>query len=272
MACSMPFASDDARGLEDEPIRVRQADFAAHLAVVIVQAGRGRLEIEDVRDDRGGEAATAGEFFLRHRVDDHVLHTGHRTGERGAQIIIHRTDDEAFAFPREVVMMRDGGQAGFRDELGHGEAERHVHRDRQDVLRDQHIDLEFLDEPVEFILQRLLEGLDFIGHFAGARGDAKQTGLECRHLGVIEEGEFREMAFGGWGVQQARHPETLVAHRFQDGGPFAGFEGNAVRTVKAGGDKADAARLARGGKEITHNGSDPERASAFDPELGFQSG
>ena len=76
------------------------------------------------------------QFLLRHGIDDHVLHPVQRGRKRRLQIIADAIQREALAFPGEVVVVGDGGQAGFRNHLGHRQPERHMHRDRQDVLRD----------------------------------------------------------------------------------------------------------------------------------------
>ncbi len=144
------------------------------------------------------------------------------------------------------MVVGNDGEGVFGDDLGHSQAEGDVHGDGEDVLRQQDFEVILLDEAVEFVLEALLDGLDLVGDGAGAEGDAEEFTLNVGDLGVVEEGQGGGVADGGRGVELAGHPETGVAHAFEDLRPFAGFEGDAIGAMEAGGDKADALGRASG--------------------------
>src|SRR2546430_15086465 len=98
-----------------------------------------------------------------------MLGARQRRRKGGLEIVVDGAAGEPTAYPGKIVVMRDGGQAGLSDDLGHGQPQRHMHRDGEDVLRDEYFDLEFLEKPVEFVLEPLLDRLDLVGGGAGTR-------------------------------------------------------------------------------------------------------
>ena len=52
-------------------------------------------------------------------------------------------------------MVRDGGNAGLGNHLGHGQAERNMHRNGENILRDEHLEIETFDKLVDRFLQLL---------------------------------------------------------------------------------------------------------------------
>ena len=50
------------------------------------------------------------------------------------------------------MVVRNRGHLRLRKKLRDGDAERHMHRDREDILRDEHIDPVPFDEVVERLL------------------------------------------------------------------------------------------------------------------------
>ena len=176
-----------------------------------------------------------------------MFHVVEQRRKGGLEVVVDGVEGEALALPGKVVVVGDDGDGGFGDHLGHGQPQRHVHRDGQDVLRHQDFELELLDEAIEFVLEPFLDGLNLVGHGAGAEGHAEELALHLGDFGMVEEGERRGVADFRGGVELAGHPEAGVAHALKDMRPFAGFEGDAVGAVKAGGDEADA--LGRAGGE-----------------------
>ena len=90
------------------------------------------------------------------------------------------------------MVVGDDGEGGFGNHLGHGQPERDVHRDGQNVLRQQDFDLELLDEAIEFVLEPLLDGLNLVGDGAGAERHAEELALHVGDFGVVEEGQRRD--------------------------------------------------------------------------------
>ena len=120
------FARDDTGRLQNKDVVVAQPDFAAEIGVVIVDARRGHLKVVNVGNDCGREAEAAGEFLLAHRIDDDMLDARQGGGKGGLEIVVDGAAGEPFAFPGKIVMVRDGGQAGLSDDLGHRQP-RNVH-------------------------------------------------------------------------------------------------------------------------------------------------
>ena len=86
--------------------------------------------------------------------------------ESRLQIIIHRASGEAFPLPKKIVVMRDGRKPGLADHFRHRQAQRHVHREREDVLWNQHFQLKFFDEAINFVLELLFNRLHPVRHRA----------------------------------------------------------------------------------------------------------
>ncbi len=78
------------------------------------------------------------------------------------------------------MMVRDRGDAGLGDDLGHGDTKGYVHRDGEDVLRDEKLEVETLYEVVDARLQLLLHFVDAVGDLAGTRGRLR-TVLSAPH-------------------------------------------------------------------------------------------
>ncbi len=169
-----------------------------------------------------------------------MLHLVEERREGGLKVVVDSIQREALPLPGKVVMMGDHGQRGFGDYLGHRQAERNVHWDSQDVLGQKDFDLELLDEAVNLVLEALFEGLDLVGDGAGSERHAEELALNVGNLRMPKERQRRDVTCLRWGVKQPGHPKARVAHAGQNLGPFSRFERNAVSTVEACGDEADA--------------------------------
>ena len=154
--------------------------------------------------------------------------------KRGTQIVVHRARRETVAFPSKIVVMGDGWQPRLRDDLGHRQAERNVHRNRQNVLRHEHFNLEFLNEAIQLVLELVLDHLNLAGHRARADRLAEEMPLQFHDLGVAEEGERRVKAYFRRRVEQPRHPITRVSLFGQNLGPLPGFQRHPVGPVEPG--------------------------------------
>ena len=166
--------------------------------------------------------------------------------EGGLEVVVDGVEGEALALPGKVVVVRDDGEGGFRNHLGHRQPQRDMHRDGQDIFRHQHFESELLDETVEVVLEPLLDGLNLVRDGAGAERHAEEFALHVGDFRVVEESEGRGVAGFGRGIEQAGHPEAGMAHAAEDVRPFAGFKGDAIGAVEACRDKTNAPGRARG--------------------------
>ena len=96
-------------------------------------------------------------------IDPHVVQVRQAGRKRHIQVVLDCPDRKARALPVEIMMVGNRRHLRLGHKLGDRNAERHVHRDRQDVLRDQNIDLIVLNESIQGALQ-------IIRHFTDPRG------------------------------------------------------------------------------------------------------
>src|SRR5512133_665765 len=98
-----------------------------------------RVEIHHVGDDARGDAMPRGDLLGLDGVDDYVP-DGWQVGGKGCcKIIVDAVDLEALTLPVEIVVVGDGRVARLGDELGQGQAERQVERNRHSVFNNQNL-------------------------------------------------------------------------------------------------------------------------------------
>ena len=84
------------------------------------------------------------------RVDHHVAE-GFKSGRKGVvEVVMNGIDEKPPSFPAKVVVVGNGRQARFRQELCDGHPKRDVHGDRQGIFRNKEINAKMVAELVEF--------------------------------------------------------------------------------------------------------------------------
>ncbi len=147
-----PFAPDHARRLKKEKFVRSNIQVGAQIGRVFVRRRGWMIEIHHVRDDRGCHTLSSAKLGSRQRIDHHVT-DGRQPRRKGHfQVIANTVHEKAFTLPREIVMMADGRDAGLGNQLRDRQPKRDIHRDRGRIFHDQHVDIEFLDELVELML------------------------------------------------------------------------------------------------------------------------
>ena len=131
------LAGDDPRWLKQQVLIGTNAKRGPHLGGAGVGLGRRRFEIHHVGDEHRADPGAQGQLAGTVGIDHHVIDGWQDRGKSAQLVIRGRRDLEAFAFPRKVVVMSNGGEMGLCDQLCQGQPQRDVHRDRQGVLDDQ---------------------------------------------------------------------------------------------------------------------------------------
>ena len=90
--------------------------------------------------------------------------------------------------------MGDRGDAGLRHQLRDREAQRDVDRDRENVLRNDEIEVELLDELGERILATVFDLLDLIRRIAASLEAPEQFLLKFEDVRLSEERLLKEEA------------------------------------------------------------------------------
>ena len=67
------------------------------------------------------------------------------------QIIPCGVGHKPVPFPVKVVVVSNGRYTGFHDDLRDGKTKRNIHRDRQGILGNEKIEVEFFDETIEVV-------------------------------------------------------------------------------------------------------------------------
>src|ERR1017187_8202235 len=157
------LARDEACRLENEDVVGFQPDLLAQVPGVFVHGRRLGVEIKHVGDERGGDAFALGELASRGGVDDHVFDARQARGKGGVEDVLYRVDHKALAFPVEIMVVRDGVDAGLGNELGQGHTQWQVHRNGEDVLRYEQIDGKLLYERGEAGLKPSPQLVELVG-------------------------------------------------------------------------------------------------------------
>jgi len=233
------LARDDACRLENKDVVGFQADLLAQVAGVFVHGRRLGFEIKHVGDQRGGDAFTLGEFASRGSVDDHVFDARDAWGKGGVEDVLHRIDHEALAFPVEVVMVRDGVDAGLGDELGEGHTERQVHGDRQHILRHEQIDGELLHKPGQAGFDASPQLVELIARFWSAGMDPEAFLVEGHDLGMGKMSLGQQDGGADLGVELPRAEKGAVAEIAADARPLDGFKRDAIRATQPRGNESN---------------------------------
>lgn len=226
--------------LQNKDVIFRDSNLPAEVGGIFVHRRRRRLKIDHIRNHGGGLPVAACDLLLLQAVDHDMLKMGQRGRKGCRQIIRARRDGEPFALPGKVVMVRNGGNPRLCDHLGDGQSEWDMHRNGENILRDEHLEIKPRDEGVEGVLETFLELMHTGGDFARAGGLAKKLRLHFQHFRVIKKGALVEVANLRGAVEQSRHPVAGGPLGFEDGGPLGGFQRDAIRAMEAGGDEADA--------------------------------
>ena len=147
------------------------------------------------------------------------------------------------------MMMRDGRDSGLRENFRHRQTQRHVHRNGEDILGNQELEIKAFHEPIDARLESRLDFVNAVRHFSRARRSAKKIPLDIQDRGVIEKCERIRVAERLRFVDQTGHPEAVRSLRLKDGRPFRRLQGYPVRAVKTGRDKSNA--LWKMGRRVT---------------------
>lgn len=185
-------------------------------------------------------------------VDDGVADVVAAMGKGHVQKVGDSVDGEAVSLPIKVVMMGNGRHLSFRQKFGKGDAERQVHGNGEDVLRDEQFDGKALDELVKGCFEIGGEVVDSLRDQAVAMSDAPYPFVDPLVFRVGEVRFGNAHTDGGVAVKQTGVPIGGVAVFPEDLRPLCAFQGHSVVAGKAGGNEAHAMIGDRGGIESCH--------------------
>ena len=135
-------------------------------------------------------------------------------------------------------MVRNPGHSGLRQELRDRHPEGKVHRDRQDILRDQHVDAEPLHEPPQHGGKVSRHIADPLRHDRRALVPGPDALVDPLVFGMSEKGLGNAHRHLRGTVAAAAEPEDLVAHLLEDLRPFQALQRHAIGAGEAGRNKA----------------------------------
>ncbi len=110
-----------------------------------------------------------------------------------AHVVYRRVTMEPLSLPIKVMMMCDRCNAGFDDELRHGQAQRDIDGDRQNVFGHQNVELKTLVKLLQLPFQLLFEFLDTTTGLTGSAVLLKQLVLNFQNFGVSKKSFLDKM-------------------------------------------------------------------------------
>jgi hypothetical protein len=66
--------------------------------------------------------------------------------KRHPQVIANGIHRKAGSLPVKIMVVRNGGDPGFGNQFSQGDAQGDVHRNSQNILRHQQVDIKFTDK------------------------------------------------------------------------------------------------------------------------------
>ncbi len=93
-------------------------------------------------------------------TDHHVLYAWQFGRECHLQIILRCVQREAKSFPEKIVVMSDGRDAGFGNQLGDRQSQWNMHGDTQDILGNNDVDVELFNEFIKPAFEIVAHGMD----------------------------------------------------------------------------------------------------------------
>ncbi len=106
--------------------------------------------------------------------------------------------------------------------------------DREDVLRDDEIELEFFDERVERVLAAMLYFLNLVRRSAASLETTEELLLQCEDVRLTEKSFLEKVTRRGRRIELSSEPETLVPFRFQNPRPLGRFESDTIGALEPG--------------------------------------
>ena len=130
-------------------------------------------------------------------------------------------------------MMRDTRHARFRQKLRDRQAQWNIHRDRQRILRDQHIDRKLLREIIERRFQKRRQIMNPRRHFARPRFRFPNPRIDFQNRFMPEIRLRHHHRNPRLAIAHPRKPVRHMAFFPQDLRPFRCFQRNPIRSREA---------------------------------------
>ena len=104
------------------------------------------------------------------------------------QVFPHRIGQEMLPFPEKIVVMGDGRNGCFGNQLGQCHSQRQVQGDGQGIFRHQQLDIVFFDKAVELLLEQQRGAVQLFRNLDAALLDPETLLVEIQNIRVTKMG------------------------------------------------------------------------------------